>query len=78
MQCFLTLGLPTFFYPAVYRGVENDTKAFTVASKTNNAGFYKYLSTLAIFYVLGVDTKCIALQYLKRSNTYYSLRQLIN
>ena len=52
MQCFLTLGLPTFFYPAVYRGVENDTKAFTVASKTNNAGFYKYLSTLAIFMCL--------------------------
>jgi len=24
-----TLGLPTFFYSAVYPGVESDTKAFT-------------------------------------------------
>jgi len=25
----LTLGLPTFFYPAEYQGVENHTKAIT-------------------------------------------------
>jgi len=27
----LTLGLPTYFYPAIYRDVENGTKTFTAA-----------------------------------------------
>jgi len=30
-QSCLTLGLPTFFYPTVCQGVENNTKAFTAA-----------------------------------------------
>jgi len=50
-SAYLTLGLPPFFYPAVYRGVENDTEGFTAAVKANSAEFtkfYKYLSTLAM------------------------------
>jgi len=48
----LTLGLPTFSYPAVYQVVKNDIKQFIATQKANNAEyskFYKYLSTLAVF-----------------------------
>jgi len=47
-----TLGLPTFFYSAVYRVVENETKAFTTTQKANNAEFtkfHKHQSILAMF-----------------------------
>jgi len=30
---YLTLALPTVFYPAVYRVVKNDTKSFTAAKR---------------------------------------------
>jgi len=48
-----TIGSQPFFYPVVYRDVQNDTKAFTVRQKANNAEFTKfckYRPTLALFW----------------------------
>jgi len=44
----LTLGLPPFFYPAVYQAVEIDTEGIAAALLANNAEFTKlqHLSTL--------------------------------
>ena len=73
---FLTLGLPPIFYPVDDRGDEKDSGGFTAPSKAYKSectAFYKYLSTLAMFYVNGVELKCITVQYLQSSNICDSL-----
>jgi len=37
---YLTLGLPTFFYPDVYQGVENDTQGIYSRLKDKQCRIY--------------------------------------
>jgi len=56
------------FLPVVYRVVENDTQAFTALQKANRSNLLNFTNIyphLPCFYVIGVDVKCIAMQYIK-------------
>ena len=67
------LTLPTFFYPTVYSGVENDTKTFIALQKANNAEFtkfYKYQFKSAMFLCYWRKHRVHGIVILQLSNIY--------
>jgi len=72
----LTLGLPPF-----YRVSKTTTKHLQLHKRQtvlNLLNFTNIFPHLLHFYVIGIDIKCIAVQYFKQSKIYNYLWQLIN
>jgi len=64
----LTLDLSSYFYLFVYRCVKNDTEAVTASIRQttpNLLNFTKVYPHQLSFCVIGVEVKCIAVQYFK-------------
>jgi len=58
----LTLGLPLFFYPVIYQGVENDTKALKATERKQCWIFYiphKSIHTDYAFNKFGVEVNAL-------------------